>query len=148
MTLNIYQTRIPQLLELNKVELNKEGKASSLCFIRAQRFIEGYNVEKEVTELYNRFFGDTNVNQKNGLIKQYKSMKEDVIKENKIGLVLIGANLDDILIDTYPTIHKTTIDLTVKSISRIFLREYFTNDEVIELCKKTHNFEIYYKTDE
>ena len=75
-------------------------------------------------------------------------MKEAVIKENKIGLVLIGANLDDILIDTYPTIHNTTIDLTVKSISRIFLREYFTNDEVIELCKKTQNFEIYYKTDE
>ena len=47
-------------------------------------------------------------------------MKEAVIKENKIGLVLIGANLDDILIDTYPTIHNTTIDLTVKSISRIF----------------------------
>ena len=33
-------------------------------------------------------------------------MKEDVIKENKIGLVLIGANLDNILIDTYP-IHNT-----------------------------------------
>lgn len=148
MTLNIYQTPTPELLELNKVELNEEGKAASLCFTRAQRFIEGYYVEKEVTELYNRFFGNTNVNQKNGLIKQYNSMKEAVIKENKIGLVLIGANLDDILIDTYPTIHNTTIDLTVRSISRIFLREYFTNDEVIELCKKTQNFEIYYKTDE
>ena len=75
-------------------------------------------------------------------------MKEAVIKENKIGLVLIGANLDGILIDTYPTIHRTTIDLTVKSISRIFLREHFTNDEVTELCKKTHNFDIYYKPDE
>ena len=148
MTLNIYQTSIPELLELNKVELNKEGNAASLCFTRAQRFIEGYYVENEVTELYNRFFGDTNVNQKNGLINQYKSMKEAVIKENKIGLVLIGANLDDILIDTYPTIHNNIINLTVQSISRIFLREYFTNDEVTELCKKTHNFDIYYKTDE
>ena len=37
-----YLSKLPELLELNKVELNEEGKAASLCFTRAQRFIEGY----------------------------------------------------------------------------------------------------------
>ena len=39
---------IPELLELNKVELNEEGKAASLCFTRAQRFIEGYYAKRRL----------------------------------------------------------------------------------------------------
>ena len=148
MTLNLYQKNIPELLELDRIELNEEGKAASLCFLRAQRFIEGFCVEKEITELYIKFFGDTNVNQKNGLVKQYQSMKDYIVSENKIGLILIGANLHHILIDNYPTVNNTVIDLTVRGISRILLREYFTNDEVVNLCRKTPNFHIYYKPEE
>ena len=55
MTLNLYQKNIPELLELDRIELNEEGKAASLCFLRAQRFIEGFCVEKEITELYIKF---------------------------------------------------------------------------------------------
>ena len=61
MTLNIYQTPLPELLELNKVELNEEGKAA-LCFTRAQRFIEGY--WEGGYRIIQSFFGNTNVNQK------------------------------------------------------------------------------------
>jgi hypothetical protein len=148
MTLNLYQKNIPELLELDKIELNEEGEAASLCFLRAQRFIEGYYVEEEITELYIKFFGDTNVNQKNGLVKQYQSMKDYVISKNKIGLILVGANLHHILIDTYPTLNNTVIDLTVRGISRILLRNHFTNDEVVDFCRNTPNFHIYYKPEE
>ena len=102
-------------------------------------------MENEITELYHNFFGNTGRNQKYGLVKLYKDLKQEIIKKNKIGLILIGANLDNILIDQYPTINNTIIDLTVKSISRVLLREHFTREEIDTLCRETPNFNIYYK---
>ena len=46
-------------------------------------------VEKEIEEICNKFFGNTNVNQANGLMQQYKLMKEYVTEHKLIGLFLI-----------------------------------------------------------
>ena len=148
MTLSIYDLTLQQVLDLPEIELNEVENAAKLSFLRAQRFVEGYCVKNEIIELYNKFFGNTGRNQKYGLVKLYKDIKDDIINRKKIGLVLIGANLDDILIDQYPTINNTIIDLTVKSISRVLLKEYFTKTEINSLCRETPNFNIYYKPDE
>ena len=148
MTLSIYDLTLKQVLDLPEIELNEVENAAKLCFLRAQRFVEGYDVKNEIIELYNKFFGNTGRNQKYGLVKLYKDIKHEIVNKKKIGLVLIGANLDDILIDQYPTINNTIIDLTVKSISRVLLKEHFTKTEIDSLCRETPNFNIYYKPDE
>ena len=145
MTSSIYNLTLQQVFDLPNIEFNQVEEAARLCFLRAQRFIEGYYVENEITEFYHNFFGNTGRNQKYGLVKLYKDLKQEIIKKNKIGLILIGANLDNILIDQYPTINNTIIDLTVKSISRVLLREHFTREEIDTLCRETPNFNIYYK---
>ena len=147
MTFTIYDLTLQEVLDLPEMEFNPVEEAARLCFLRAQRFIEGFYVENEITEFYHKFFGNTGRNQKFGLVNLYKNMKQDIIKQKKIGLILIGANLDNILIDQYPTVNNTIIDLTVKSISRVLLREHFTREEIDRLCRETPNFNIYYKTD-
>ena len=147
MTFTIYDLTLQEVLDLPEMKFNQVEEAARLCFLRAQRFIEGYYVENEITEFYHNFFGNTCRNQKFGLIKLYKDIKQEIIKQKKIGLILIGANLDNILIDQYPTVNNTIIDLTVKSISRVLLREHFTREEIDKLCRETPNFNIYYKND-
>ena len=61
---------------------------------------------------------------------------------NKITITQL--NLKDILIDTYPTVDNNIIDLTVDSISRVFLKEHFTQDEIHWMCQTTPNFDKYY----
>ena len=141
MTFSIYDLTLEQVLNLSEIEFNDFEKAAKLCFIRAQRFIEGYYVENEIKKLCEKFFGNTNINQKNGLVKQYNSMKEEIVEKNKIGLILIGMNLEKSLIDKYPTIQGDVIDLSVKSITRILIKDYLTRDEVNNLCKKTKYLE-------
>ena len=68
-------------------------------------------------------------------------MREHVQTKNLIGVVLAGLNMNDILINNYTTnnISRITnryivIKLTVASITRTLLREYFTKDEINALC--------------
>ena len=103
MTLYVKDIPLDKILRVETISSDDIERAATLCFTRKQRFCEGYYVEKEIEEICNLFFGDTNVNQKNGLIKQYGKMKEYVTEHKLIGLVLIGMNLDNIIIDTYPT---------------------------------------------
>ena len=62
-----------------------------------------------------------------------------------MALVLNGVNSDNILIDKYITNTNQVIDLTVVSISRILLKKHFSQKEIHELCRKTGNFDMYYK---
>ena len=148
MTVTIYDLTLQEVLDLPEMEFNQVEEAAKMCFLRAQRFIDGYNVKNEIVEFYNKFFGNTGRNQKYGLVKLYKDIKDEIVKQKKIGLIIIGANLDNILIDQYPTINNTIIDLTVKSISRVLLKEHFTKEQIDILCRETPNFNIYYKPDE
>ena len=80
MTFTIYDLTLQEVLDLPEMEFNQVEEAARLCFLRAQRFIEGYYVENEITEFY-QFFGNTGRNQKFGLIKLYKDIKQEIIKQ-------------------------------------------------------------------
>ena len=105
-------------------------------FAQAKRLVEGYDPVNDLFDLFIPFFGDTNVLQRTGLVKQYKLLKDKVINENLIELIIYGANiLDDLdrVIDTYPTQHKTFITLSVKSLCSSFLKDHIPESEVLEL---------------
>jgi hypothetical protein len=144
MTNTIKNLTLENLFKNNKIDRDSIEESAALVFLRKQRFVGGYVVEKELIELYNDFFGNTNVNQKYGLIVQYGKLRTKVMEEKLMGLILIGMNTKDILIDNYPTQDNNIIDLTVKSISRCLLKEHFTQDEIHCICQATPNFDMYY----
>jgi hypothetical protein len=144
MTNNIFETHINDLVKIDKLNLSHAQEAASMCFKRKDRFVEGYYHNKELISLINLYFGDLSVLYKNGLIKQFKLLKETVVSQNLIGLILTGIN-DKTLINIYTqNDRKTTFELTVSSITRTLVREHFTIDEINNLCITTPNFHIYY----
>ena len=95
-------------------------------------------------ELLNEYFGDLGVLYSEGLIAQFKKLKQKVNEHTLIGLILAGVN-NTTLINRYiqqDTV--TTLDLTISSICRTLIREHFTEQEIINLCVSTPNFQIYY----
>jgi hypothetical protein len=142
--LTIYQVTLDNLINIDDIYLDPTERAASLCFSRMERFIDGYYVRTELIKLCNEFFSDRGVIQSAGLSHQYKTMKDKVINENLIGLILCGLHMKDTLISNYTTYNHIQIPLTVSSITRILIREYFSKFELDNLCRLTHNFEIYY----
>ena len=67
-----------------------------------------------------------------------------VEQDNLIGLILLGVNTEDILIDYYPTVQGNIIALTVDSICKVLIREHFTKSEVNTVCRRTKGFDTYY----
>jgi hypothetical protein len=143
--IGIYDTSIGDLLKSSNVDFDAVEKAASLVFIRAERFIEGYSTNDHIIKICKQFFGNSVLIQKEGLIKQYKKMKQLVEHDNLIGLVLFGMNTSDILIDYYPTVQGNIIPLTVDSICKCLVREHFTKQEVDTICRRTDGFKTYYK---
>ncbi len=149
MSQSIHSIPIDKLHTTPILKLDAVEKAAQLDFLRRERFVEGFNCNKQVLKLFNEYFGNTNVNQKYGLVVQFKKLKEKILNSKLIGLVLYAVNMDinhkDFLIDDYPNIHGQVIKLTCASISRTLLREYFTLTEIHILCREVNNFDIYYK---
>ena len=141
---SIYKHTIKDLLNFEKIELNNLQKASSLTFLRCERFVEGFKCYVELVKLLNTFFGDLSVLTETGLIKQYKNLKKKIVDENIIAMILVGLNKDDIMINNYTDINFKNIKLTVSSICRILLREHFTVDEIDKCCRESRNFNIYF----
>ena len=126
---------------------SKEEAAAIFCFKRAGRFVEGYDIDQELTELLTLYFGDLNKLHQLGLIYHYNKLKDHVIENNLIGLILYGTNIDDNLnkiINVYNTQNNKQIDLKIKTICIYLIKEYIKKENVKELCIKTPNFEIYY----
>lgn len=144
--ISIYDLTEKKALELDAFEFNEIEKAAQLCFLRKERFVGGYYHEKELLDLCKMYFSNTNILQRFGLCSQYEKMKEVVVSKNLIGLILIGINYKNTVIDEYPTVNNTIITLTVASICRILVRNYFDIETLHTLCKKTPNFNIYYKS--
>ena len=145
MSKSIFDISIGDLLaKSDGVEFDNVEKATTLVFKRAERFIDGYSVNEHITKLCRTYFGDTNLLQSEGLILQYKKMKQKVEQDNLIGLVLVGINTNDILIDYYPTSQGNIISLTVDSICKVLVREHFTKSEVDTICRRTDGFNTYY----
>ena len=68
MTLYVKDIPLDKILGVETISSDDIEKAATLCFRRKERFVDGYYVEEEIEEICNQFFGNTNVNQKNGLI--------------------------------------------------------------------------------
>ena len=109
---------------------------------RKARFVENYEPIDDVTDIIQNVFGDYDKNIKEGLTKQYKILKDLVVKDNLIGLVLLGKNIDRFVID-YVTYNDNVIELSVSSICKNLLIDYFTEEEIKQECYKTPNIEIY-----
>ena len=126
-------------------------EAAMIVWKRKEEFIEGYS-KAGLVEGYNpiddfiyiikKVFGDYNKNKKEGLVKQYKILKDLVVKNNSIGLVLLGKNVDEFITE-YITYNNNCIELTVSTICTMLLSDYFTEDEIKEACYKTPNIENY-----
>jgi len=106
------------------------------------------NIKGNLCDIYKmkEHFGNINNLHKNGLIIHYNTLKEYVITNNLIGLILYGANIDNyeclesnITINIYKTKDNNTIDLNIKNISIYLLKEYFNyykENTVKELVNK------------
>lgn len=145
--ISIFDIDAKDILNVDEIILNKEQKAASMYFYRFRpRFIDT-DLREEIITLCNKFFGDKNVNEENGLIVQYTEMKKFVIDNEMIGLVLCGVNYKDILINNYTRVNLTCVQLTVSSITRTLLREFFSSSQLDELCRSAPKFETYYTTE-
>ena len=109
---------------------------------RMAGFVGGYNPIDDFTFIIKKVFGDYHKNKKEGLVKQYKILKDLVVKNNIIGLVLLGKNVDEFITE-YITYNNNCIELTVSTICTMLLSDYFTEDEIKEACYKTPNIENY-----
>ena len=134
--------------------LNNIQNAAVTSFVRKSRFIGNYYPESELKNILLTFFGNSEKIHKTGLKDQYNLLKDYVEKNNIIGLILFGANMNNIKdsnqhINYYTQINNNNVELTVTSICIVLLTEYFdynNNQSYIDsLCKKTQNFEIYYQ---
>ena len=124
-----------------------EEKAAMLVFIRRDRFIEGSDYLIDLNMLIRKYFGNTNNLLRLGLVQAYNSLKDEVIEQKLIGLILIGTNIeDDVSFGNYHQQSGNTIELTVKNITRYLITEYINRDNVEALCRETPNFNIYYKS--
>ena len=146
--LNTPNITLSRFISYKNVNLTKTQYAASLCFKRGERFIEGYSFLEELTIVINKFFGDLGILYSTGLNSQYENLKEEIIKKNKIGLILCGLN-ENKFINSYLQQNETTpIELTISSITRTLLKNYFTNEEINLMCLVTPNFHIYYNKED
>ena len=138
-----------ELIKVDKIQLSKVEEAASLCFLRKERFVEGFICQEELVKLLNEYFGELGVLYSEGLIAQFKKLKQKVNEHTLIGLILAGVNNTTIINRYTQQDTVTTLDLTISSICRTLIREHFTEQEIINLCVSTPNFQIYYiKEDE
>lgn len=129
----IFNIPVDELENTIDVELSVYEKAAKLATLRSQRFTDR-NIREEVIELCNQFF-------KNGsnMDKQYDKMKQFVVENNSISLVVTGFSMLDTEIRE-PSGHS----LSVSTITRKLVRNYFSKSELDNCCKNTPNFDLYY----
>ena len=141
-----YQLSKTELLSKEKIFLEPEFYAAYLAESRKQRFIENYYSEVETINLIKKFFSNKSNLLNNGLVKYFNELKKHVCENLLIGLILYGLELNDILINNFIDKDNNKLNLTVSSISRILIWEYFTHQELLELCQKMPNYNMYYDT--
>lgn len=126
-------------------------KAAITVFKRKGRFVGGYEINEHLSTLIKKYFGNLDSLHKKGLVHHYELIKKEIIDNDLIGLILYGANInntpvDKLIVNTYKTQDNKTISLTIPSICRYILDDYIGSKNIDELCRKTPNFDVYYKT--
>ena len=113
-------------------------------FVRKQKVEKSYSMSYQLQKILTFHFGDSQKIHREGLDKQYKLLKQKIIQDNLIGLIIWGTNdipdTDNSLINTYTTVPDNTgnskkIQLEIKGLCQFLKRDYFTNEEIEELCQ-------------
>ena len=83
------------------------------------------------------FFGNKEENKKKGLNIQYQNFMKYIIDNKLIGIILWGADINNIDKDigNYVTIDNTEITLGINSICQYLVKEYIKEENVDNLCK-------------
>jgi hypothetical protein len=84
-----------------------------------------------------KYLGNRAENQRLGLSIQYNKLKTDVINTDRIGLILYGADINNIeqTVSTYTNQSNKEITLTVNSICQCLITEYIKKENVEQLCR-------------
>jgi len=138
-------------LMINGYNLPKAKQTASICWGRAQRFVDGFSCQEDIKELVEKHFGDLDDNMKRGLRIKFYGLKEQVKNEKKIGLMIYGSKLKDIpenYIGLYYNPQNIQVPLYVGQIcKRLISNEYIADIEMLEMCLETPNFDTYYNND-
>ena len=117
---------------------NPWGFPSEIGKKAIQRFTDIIpNIDDYIYTTIMRFFGNKEENQNKGLTEQYQIFMKYIIDNKLIGIIIWGANINNINRDivNYVTIDNKEITLGVNSICQYLIKEYIKEDNVNELCR-------------
>lgn len=123
-------------------------KAAMFVYLRKARFIEDYNPYENIFEIVNEYFSDIKLIEKHGIESIFNSFTKILLKENFIGLILLGRSskkMGSTIINSYRFHDRPEQVLNVRTICSIVLDKYLSKKEIKDLCFNTPNFKIYYK---
>ena len=147
----IYTQNIIYKKNNNFIITNNPSKAIDLINgIEINAEVFKYDVNENIYNILNNYFGNLSLLSKTGLRKVFNLLKEEVINNKLIGLILYGTNINEQhnrLFGFYTTVQNSKIKLTVKSICIYLIKDYIGRKNVEALCEETPNFNIYYKCD-
>lgn len=114
---------------------SEEQQIAIKYFTEKQKNESGFNIICKLSEIYKmpQYFGDINSLHQYGLKHHYNMLKQSIVDNNLIGMVLYAAdpnNLDDNYdisitnIQTYTTQENINIILNITTISQYILKEY------------------------
>lgn len=99
------------------------------------------NIEKELLHIVSFYFNNINSLHQRGLKYHFELLKNHVENSKLIGLILYGANIenlsDNTLINKYHTQDKKVINITVNSVCINLLNEYIKSENIDKLCKES-----------
>jgi hypothetical protein len=143
-TKNIHDISDNILLSDDNIELSSEHqKIYDMC--KNNKLKSEDEKLKELIKLLKIDFGDLDILNHNGLKQQYESLKKKVIDGNKIDYIFNGLNINNITINNYYTADYRLINLTISSICRILLKEFFTKEEINQCCYNIINYNIIFE---
>lgn len=130
----IFSMDIDQIIEVDCIELEPFYNRVSMLALSNK---SGYTFPDDLERIYRKHFIDSG-NTK--LSIKYTNLRNEII-ENPVlvSLLLFGLNRKSIVIDSYTKKNYFFVKLTMSSISRILIREYFGKDEFHRQCKNCLN---------
>ena len=136
--------------------LNEKQQAAVTVFKRKSRFVEGYDPEGHLRQVLTKFFGNRYILHLHGMNHHYLLLKAYVELNNLIGLILFGADPDNVKgyqpINKYTTPSGSEIELTMTNLCRFLLNDHFgyreSQGQVDTLCEETPEFETYYEPEQ
>lgn len=116
---------------------------------RSAQLVGGYCPKRQLKQVIQEFFGDPKSLEQHGLICHYHLLRDAVEKRWLIGLILFGAdpnNLDarDQVVGTYTTQNRDQIELTLTGICEFLLRDHLEDDQIDQMCEQIPGFEHHY----